>query len=117
MTDHVDRQYLERMRTDLGGGGVLVDLIDIFLEEAPKHLDTMERALEEDAPDDLRIAAHTMKSSAGQLGAKGLSERAEELEEIGENGDISDADEKVADARRIYEAVESELRELRDELT
>lgn len=117
MADHVDREYLERMKSDLGGGDILSDLIDIFLEEGPKHLDTMERALEEDAPDDLRIAAHTMKSSAGQLGAKGLSELAEELEEIGDTGDISDADEKVAKARRVFEAVEAELRELRDELT
>lgn len=116
MTDPVDRAYLERMKSDLGGGDILADLIEIFLEEAPKHLETMERALEEDEPDDLRIAAHTMKSSAGQLGAKGLSEQAKELEEIGDSGDISEAAGKVQQARDTFDAVREELEAYRDEL-
>lgn len=115
--EHVDRSYLERMRSDLGGGAVLADLIEIFLEEAPKHLETMERAVEEDDPEALRIAAHTLKSSAGQLGARGLSELAEDLEGVGESGDLSDAAEPVDEARRIYGSVEEELEAFRDEVT
>lgn len=116
MTDHVDRSYLERMKSDLGGGEILADLIDIFLEEAPKHLETMERALEEDAPDDLRIAAHTLKSSAGQLGAKGLAEQAKDLEAIGEGGDISGAADEVQEARSTFDSVREELEAYRQEL-
>lgn len=116
MTDPVDTAYLERMKSDLGGGDILSDLIDIFLEEAPKHLETMERALEEDEPDDLRIAAHTMKSSAAQLGARSLSELAKELEAIGESGDISEAAGKVQEARTTFDAVRDELESYRQEL-
>jgi HPt (histidine-containing phosphotransfer) domain-containing protein len=51
------------------GDGLLAQLIDIFVMEAPRQMEQLKRALaEEESPAAFRIA-HTLKGSAGVFGA------------------------------------------------
>ena len=74
----IDPEVLEDLRELLGDE---VDrLIDVFLEDTPRLLASLENAV--DGPDyaALREAAHSLKSSAANLGAMSLSAAARRIE-------------------------------------
>lgn len=112
----VDRERLFEMADQLGGPGLILDLIGLLFDEAPKYLARMEEAAKAGDADALRRAAHTLKSSAGQLSATDLSGMARELEARGEAGEMDGAVEAVADLRGEWEAVRADLEDLRAEL-
>jgi CheY-like chemotaxis protein/HPt (histidine-containing phosphotransfer) domain-containing protein len=58
----------------------VVELIDLFLEDAPDRLRAMETSLTQRDQEALKIAAHSLKGSAKNLGAKPLARICAELE-------------------------------------
>lgn len=117
MTEDLDRARLDQMAEDLGGPEVVAEVISIFLEEAPRHLDALEGALAEGDADALRSAAHTLKSSSAQLGAMRVSELARKLEASGDAGKVAEAADDVGAARGAFEAAKRELEAVREEIT
>ncbi len=78
----LDREVIEMLR-DLGGEDepeLLAELVAVFLADAPQRLHDMQQGLAQGDYELLERAAHTLKSSAANLGARLLSERARELE-------------------------------------
>jgi HPt (histidine-containing phosphotransfer) domain-containing protein len=63
-----------------GDDALLVDLVNIFLEEAAKHVSEIHRALNEQDYVLLNRAAHTLKGSSRIFQASTLMERAQQLE-------------------------------------
>lgn len=110
----VDRSRLDEMADELGSE-LIVDLIDILFEEAPKHLATMEQAAREGDADSLRRAAHTVKSSVAQLGAEGLAQMARDLEQRGDAGDLDGVEGEVERANAEWTTVREDLAALREE--
>jgi HPt (histidine-containing phosphotransfer) domain-containing protein len=77
----LDRTALEKVRT-LGGPHLVARLIDMFLENAP---DRLARAVAGTADGDLETverATHSLKSTAGNLGARRLQLLAEAAEDL-----------------------------------
>lgn len=75
----LDSEALRRLHL-LGGSSFVREMIDLFLEHAPKWIE-LARAGERAA--DLQAvgrAAHTLKSSTGNLGVSALHALAEEIE-------------------------------------
>ncbi|WP_169447715.1 hybrid sensor histidine kinase/response regulator [Luteimonas mephitis] len=75
----IDHEVLDELRALLGGE---VDrLIDVFLEDTPRLVSTLEAAAS-NGPDyaALRDAAHSLKSSSANLGAMSLSAAAKRIE-------------------------------------
>lgn len=111
----IDMQVIQSLR-ELGGDddpGLLVELIDIFLEDAPQRLRDVSEAL---AADDLRRlerAAHTLKSSSANLGALGLSKLCKEMEEIVRGNTTQGVADLLAQSSRRLGEVETALRALR----
>jgi len=60
--------------------GVMVDLIDTFLEDSVKQVDELDRSLASDDFKTLHRMAHSMKSSSATFGAMYLSELCQSLE-------------------------------------
>ncbi len=58
----------------------VVELIDLFLEDAPDRLRAMETSLTQRDQEALKIAAHSLKGSAKNLGAKPLARICADLE-------------------------------------
>lgn len=58
----------------------VVELIDLFMEDAPDRLHAMQTSLDRRDTDALKIAAHSLKGSAKNLGAKPLARICAELE-------------------------------------
>jgi CheY-like chemotaxis protein len=74
--DHVslDDRALKNLR-DLGGDDFLGEVIDAFLADAPELMATLRRSLDEQSAEELRRAAHTLKSNGATLGAEQFAER------------------------------------------
>ena len=88
----------------------LEQLIESFLESAPGLLEDLRRGVEAGDPARVRLAAHTMKSSAKDFGAERLAEMCGELESLGQAGLLRDALGKVARTEAEYRQVQNTLR-------
>ena len=64
-----------------GQPDAVVELIDLFLEDAPDRLQAMQTSLESRDQEALKIAAHSLKGSAKNLGAKPLGKICAKLEQ------------------------------------
>jgi len=64
----------------------VIELIDIYLSETPKQMLAIKTALAAQSFSALMIAAHTLKGSSLNLGAKQLGSLCLKLEEIGRAG-------------------------------
>jgi CheY-like chemotaxis protein/nitrogen-specific signal transduction histidine kinase len=104
----LDSAALERLQATLGDEAT-AEVIDTFLAEGPQLLSTLRLAVERADADELRRAAHTLKSNAATFGATSLSELARHLEMIGEAGTVHAAGELLARADAEHERLRSAL--------
>jgi two-component system, sensor histidine kinase and response regulator len=73
----------------LGGDEKLFhEVIEIFLDDVPKHLASLGRAVAVGDAEAVEGAAHILKGELGYLGISEVSQMARELEEIGRNSDL-----------------------------
>ena len=102
-----------RALEDSAGADFVVELVDAFLEDAPKMLDTLRASLAARDTVAFRRTAHSLKSNGMTFGALALSEMARELESsaasVVEKGDAGVLDALVIEEQRVAAA----LRELR----
>ncbi|HXH28162.1 MAG TPA: Hpt domain-containing protein, partial [Candidatus Polarisedimenticolia bacterium] len=103
----VDPQALETLRAleREAGSDVLSNMIGLFLANSPELIRRMRRAIESRDPADLVLAAHSMKSSSGYLGARRLETLCRELEALGTSGDVALAPQRLADVENEYARV------------
>ncbi|CBN55882.1 MULTISPECIES: response regulator [Kamptonema] len=123
----IDAQILQSLREldddDDDEPDFLVDLINIFLGDAPRYLDSIKVAIAAGDAGNLKVAAHTLKSSSANLGAMVLSELCKDLEymaravsEVGEDQilDLGIAHDRLlkveAEWQRVRMALEEEIK-------
>ncbi len=75
---------------------LLHEIVAMFLEQYPKLLEQIHQALSSSNGKALTGAAHTLRSSAGQVGAQQAMNAARTLEEIGERKSLAKAPAVVA---------------------
>jgi HPt (histidine-containing phosphotransfer) domain-containing protein len=113
-SDALDATALQELLETTGGDrSFLAELIDTFLAEAPTLLADMQRALADGRADELRRAAHSLKSTSASFGAHGLARLARQIEEPARAGTLGGLDARVAEARAEYARVEAALRAAR----
>jgi CheY-like chemotaxis protein/HPt (histidine-containing phosphotransfer) domain-containing protein len=105
----LDDGALQNLR-DLGGDDFLGEVIDAFLADAPELIATLRRSLAEHGNEELRRAAHTLKSNGATLGAESFSELCRTLEHSAKAGELEDAP-------KLIDAIEQEFRPLEEALT
>jgi signal transduction histidine kinase/CheY-like chemotaxis protein/HPt (histidine-containing phosphotransfer) domain-containing protein len=66
-----------------GDRELLAEITRLFIEDAPRHLDGIERAIASGNSDGLRRAAHGLKGAAANFDAHAVVDVARELEEMG----------------------------------
>lgn len=112
----LDPAALENLREMTNGDAeFLVELIDIFLAEAPQLLANIRRAVEDKDAAGLRLAAHSLKSNSTNFGAMTLSGLCRELEGMGKAGTLEGAAELVVQVEAEYEQVKAALEAVRSE--
>jgi PAS domain S-box-containing protein len=100
---------------DLGGDEFLSEVIDAFLADAPSLVATLRRSLDEGTAEELRRAAHTLKSNGATLGAAGFAEQCRALEQRAKAGELDGAAELVNRIEQDYGPLEEALSALRSE--
>jgi PAS domain S-box-containing protein len=103
-----DAAALENLK-ELGGDDFLAEVIDAFLTDSPTLVATLRRSLDEKDADELRRAAHTLKSNGATLGAARFSELCRELEQRARNGRLDGASELVDRIEEEYELLQQAL--------
>jgi len=96
-----------------GSTDFLAQLIDTFLEDAPRMLKEMRRATQTGEAAILHREAHSLKSNCADFGATTLSVLCRELEMMGESATLEGAVEKIGQAEAEYERVKEALAALR----
>jgi len=114
----LDPGALERLRAGLGKQAerMLPGLIDRFYQDGERLLEQARQALEQGQADDLRRAAHSLKSTSATFGAMALSAAARELEALALDGRFEMAAEQIAQAEAEFARAKTALEAKRDEL-
>ena len=98
------------MESVQGNADLMRELIEIYLQEAPKLMDELQRAVEQrDAPK-IRIVSHTLKGSTRYFGDIETARLAYELEQRGKSADLAEAPNLLQDLRTVLDALIQELR-------
>ena len=102
----LDPPALERLVETIGDDrSLLMTLIDTFLRDAPTLVEAARRGLEHGQTDEVRRAAHTLKSNGATFGASSLSELSRQLEALARSGNLEGADALIARIQAEYERV------------
>ena len=99
---------LDRVRdAGMDDGEFMIELIDIFLGDAPKQLLALRRALDSRSAKSVDAAAHRLRGASGNLGAEGLSMLCRQLETSGRT-------DSWADVPELLERAEGEFGRVRE---
>ena len=96
-----------------GKPDVLAKVIGLYLEDSPQLLENLREAVAEGNAAAIRTAAHTLKSSSANLGAKSLAELCKNLEAQGKAATLEGACELLEEVEKVYAAVCDALRKER----
>jgi len=87
----------------------LQNTIDLFFEDVPKRLEAAQSAMENSDTETWSREAHTIKSSARDLGGKHLAETCQELETLGKEGISEGAVDLLEQVREEFQTFRSVL--------
>ena len=103
----LDRQLaLSRVGGDIQ---LLREIAVLFVEECPRSLAEIQGAVEQGDPARLESAAHALKGSVANFGARAAVDAASRLEQMGRNEEMSQAEEMLRLLERTLTAVCAEL--------
>lgn len=99
--DTFDPQYIQRIR-QYGGDQLVHQMVELFFTSGPDRTQEILSALRSDDLERAERVAHSLKSSAGNLGAVRAQRLAEAIEHACHNGD---ADSAKTNATMLEEAI------------
>lgn len=105
----IDKTTFEELK-QMSGAEFINELVDTFLEDAPKLAKELQAALEAGNADSFRRAAHSLKSNAATFGAGQLADLAKELEMLGRENRLAETRDRL---KALEEALSSACNELK----
>jgi len=108
----IDQATFDELK-QMSGADFINELIDTFLEDAPKIIDELRSALKTGNTDSFRRAAHSLKSNAATFGASQLAALAKELEMLGKENKLNETGDRLRALEEAYESASLELKELK----
>jgi PAS domain S-box-containing protein len=114
----LDPGAFRQLRATLGkqAEGMLPGLIEQFYQDVDRLLGEAQEALDQGQIDDLRRAAHTLKSTSATFGALALSAVARELEYLARDGVLEGASDLIARAKVEFARAKNALETRQEEL-
>lgn len=95
--------------------GLLIRVIDLYIESSPKLLFDMEQATAQQDTKSLYKIAHSLKNSSANLGVTELTNLCRDLEIKGRENDLAEAVQLVARIKKLYTSVETALLAIKNE--
>ena len=110
----LDQTALDNLFATIGRDKIfLAEMIDTFLADSPNQIAAMHAAIQNERADEVRRAAHSLKSNAANFGAMELARLCKELEELGKRGEVSGAADRIAQIEAEYARAATALQILR----
>jgi CheY-like chemotaxis protein/HPt (histidine-containing phosphotransfer) domain-containing protein len=97
------------------GISMLRELIDLFLESAPKRISQIREAAQN--PAELAFHAHALKSMSMNLGARRIVDLTKRLEDMGRANAVHEASQLVAELENTYVLTRAQLETIRESTT
>ncbi len=94
------------------GADFIDELVETFLDDAPKLMAELQSALQKQDAEAFRRAAHSLKSNSATFGASRLSGLAKELEMLAKEQKLAEAAPKLPAVEEALQATEAELKGL-----
>jgi HPt (histidine-containing phosphotransfer) domain-containing protein len=101
-----------RSLTPPGEPDVLGEVLQMFLTEVPPRIDRLRNAWVAGNIEEVHRAAHSLKGSAGNIGAQALHAVCKQLDEQGRSGSLNGAGHLVEQLGTEFTKVETEIRRL-----
>jgi HPt (histidine-containing phosphotransfer) domain-containing protein len=111
-SNEIDLATFEELR-QMSGADFINELVDTFLDDAPRLIDGLRSALFANDADSFRRAAHSLKSNGATFGARRLSELAKQLEMLAKENRLGDTGDRLETLENAYQAAAVELKGLR----
>jgi len=108
----IDKTTFDELK-EMSGDEFINELIDTFLEDAPKMIAEIKSAHASNNVDVFRRAAHSMKSNAATFGASQLAALSKELEMLGKENKLHETGDRLKALDEAYESVRNELKGLK----
>ncbi len=108
----IDKTTFDELK-QMSGEDFINELIDTFLEDAPKMIAEIKSAFAANNIDSFRRAAHSMKSNAATFGASQLAALTKELEMLGKENKLHETGDRLRALDEAYESVRDELQGLK----
>lgn len=108
----LDMKTFEQLK-EMSGADFIGELVDTFLEDAPRLIHQMRAALDARDAESFRRAAHSLKSNSATFGANRLAALAKEMEMLGKENHLADASGRMESLEQALQSVALELKGLR----
>ena len=110
----LDRAVIETLRqlTPPGEPDVLTEVLQMFLQEVPPRIDRLRNAWATGNIEEMYRAAHSLKGSAGNIGAHRLHGVCSRLDEMGRAGDLTSSGPLVDALGIEFGKVEVEIHQI-----
>ena len=112
--DVLDPAVVDSLRqlTPPGEPDVLGEVLRLFLDEVPRRVERLKAAWRESNAGELQRAAHSLKGSSGNIGARHMHEICKQLDQRGTAGDFNGARHLIDSLDEEYTRVEAEIHRL-----
>ncbi|NHO66149.1 DUF4154 domain-containing protein [Aestuariicella hydrocarbonica] len=97
-----------------GDRELLHELIEMFLQQYPELLQTIETSLQHQQATELRRAAHTLKSSANVVGAETAAAAAAKLEQLAHDNQLNAAEPVIKILKSSLDEAKAALQQILD---
>jgi len=111
----IDEQAIARLRK-IGGDSLLVEIMGLFTESAPAKVQNALRANEQGDLNQVERAVHSLKSSAGNLGAMQLMEMCGRIEALASAGKADQVSALTDELTEAYNQAAARLQAIRQTL-
>ncbi len=104
----IDPAALKRLE-DWGGSSLSKEIVRLFLENGPSRVDQIRGAMDGEDLDEPERGAHSLKSSAANVGAQLLQKVASELELAASGGDLNRVRNLIPNLEQAFAQAAQEL--------
>lgn len=112
----IDIRAIERLRK-WGGEALPRKMIEIFFNHASERLGQIRDGVAQEDPRQAQLGAHSLKSSAGNVGASRLEVLCQGAETLAEAGDLSALEGLLPELERVYATAREELETILEGMT
>ncbi len=115
MQNALDKNVLDELLSFASDGDpdLLLDLIQMFLDDSPSKVSAVREGLETGDFEKAERAAHSLKASSGNLGARIVQDICEQLQVLTRGRKMNESLELAPRLEQSYAAAASELQKLR----